>query len=78
MTSEYFNVSGSIAAQERYCKKNSYPHFAPSNGICYRCHQQIYAEGIKRSGNLSEGISVEKAGSELITGCPHCNWSYCE
>lgn len=24
------------------------------------------------------GISVEKAGSELITGCPHCNRTYCD
>ena len=24
------------------------------------------------------GISVEKAGSELIIGCPHCYRSYCD
>lgn len=24
------------------------------------------------------GITVEKAGSELVTGCPHCNRSYCD
>lgn len=76
--SEHFNVSDSTAAQKRYCEEKSYPHFAPESGICWKCNQQIYAEGKNRSGNLSKGISVEQAGSELITGCPHCNWSYCE
>lgn len=76
--SEHFSVSGSIAAQECYCEEKGYPHFAPESGICWKCNQQIYAEGKNRSGNLSKGISVEQAGSELITGCPHCSWSYCE
>lgn len=24
------------------------------------------------------GISVDKASTELVTGCPHCNRSYCD
>ena len=24
------------------------------------------------------GVTVEKAANELITGCPHCNRSYCD
>jgi len=24
------------------------------------------------------GISLEKAGTQLVTGCPHCNRSYCD
>jgi hypothetical protein len=76
--SEHFNVLDSMAAQKHYCEEKSYPHFAPENGICWKCNQQIYAEGKNRMGNLSKGISVEKAGSELVTGCPHCNWSYCD
>ena len=76
--SEHFNVSDSMVAQERYCKEKEYPNFAPNNGIGWKCNQQIYAEGKNRMGNLSKGISVEKAGSQLITGCPHCNWSYCD
>jgi len=24
------------------------------------------------------GISLERASTELITGCPHCNRSYCD
>lgn len=76
--SEHFNVSESMAAQKRYCEEESYPHFAPEDGICWKCNQRIYAEGKNRMGNPSKGISVEKAGSVLITGCPHCNWSYCD
>lgn len=41
--------------------------FAPSNGICYRCKKQIYSEG---------GISVERASTELTTGCPFCYISF--
>lgn len=26
--------------------------------------------------NISEAI--EAAGTNLITGCPHCSWSFCE
>ena len=24
------------------------------------------------------GHNIERAKNELITGCPHCNWSFCE
>ena len=59
--------------------------FAPKNGICYNCHKQIYSDvDVKRrnwnTGNIenvvSYGISVERAGSELTTGCPHCHRSF--
>jgi len=68
------------------------PHFAPSDGVCFRCHKNIYQnfgwkdEGYSRklAGLDGEevdritGISLEKASSQLITGCPHCNRSYCD
>lgn len=82
-----FDVSKSIDAQRRYCKEKGYPHFAPLNGRCYRCHNQIY-EPIEHerknwktgevTGHYITGIDVEKAGKELVTGCPHCNRSYCD
>lgn len=59
--------------------------FAPSSGICYNCRKQIYAdvEVSRRNWNngqiekvVSHGISVERAGSELTTGCPHCHRSF--
>lgn len=44
--------------------------FAPTNGICWRCKRNI-AEG-------ENGITLEKLGDYIITGCPHCHISYCE
>jgi len=75
---ETFDLVKANEAQENYCKENSYPHFAPISR-CYKCSQNIYGkEGKARNGKMISGISVEKAGSELITGCPFCNWSYCD
>lgn len=54
-------------AQKELCEKEGWPYFAPESGICWRCKKQIYEE-----------ISLEKASTELITGCPYCHWSYCE
>lgn len=54
-------------AQSAYCKAKGFPHFAPSNGNCWKCGNQIYNK-----------ISVEKAGKELISSCPHCCKSYCD
>lgn len=44
--------------------------FAPNNRICYNCHKDI------TSGEY--GITLEKLGNYIITGCPHCNISYCD
>lgn len=75
---EHYNINEAREAQERYCKENGLPYFAPDDGICYRCNKNIY-EKIKRHGtSIERGISVELAGTNLITGCPHCSWSFCE
>lgn len=71
-----FDVSKAIEAQREYTSENKYPHFAPPSGLCYKCRQQIYSPIDK--GTYITGISVERAGSELVTGCPHCNRSYCD
>lgn len=55
-----------IKAQIELCNDNHFPHFAPTNGVCWRCRNQIY-----------DKISLNKASCSLITGCPHCNYSYC-
>ena len=68
----------SPALQARYCKENDYPVFAPSGGRCYRCHEQIYADHKTASGYISRGISVWEAGHRLVTGCPHCHYSFVE
>jgi hypothetical protein len=75
---EHYNISEAIETQERYCKKNKYPLFAPDSGVCPNCNKNIY-EKIKRNGtSIERGISVEAAGTNLITGCPHCSWSFCD
>ncbi|PPL04963.1 hypothetical protein SAMN05444682_101760 [Parapedobacter indicus] len=71
-----FNVDEAIKAQKNYQQENKCPAFAPSNGICWKCKQQIYSE--KDHGRYKTGISVEKASTQLVTGCPHCNRSYCD
>ena len=71
-----FNVREATIAQYEYCAKKNYPHFAPSGGLCWKCGNNIYTE--INHGTYKTGISVEKASSELITGCPHCHRSYCD
>ena len=78
MPEETFDPEKAHNAQEAYCREKMYPDFAPSNGKCWKCGQNIYLPGKNRNGYQSLGISVERAGRELITGCPHCNWSFCE
>ena len=73
---EHFNSSEARAAQDKYCKEKGYPHFAPMGGRCWNCNEDIYTE--IDHGGYKTGISVEKAGSTLITGCPHCHRSYCD
>jgi len=87
-----FNLVKAREAQAKYCKEKDLPHFAPMSGICYRCNKNIYEQigwkverGRKiqvpldsKELNHTTGITVEKAGKELVTGCPHCNRSYCD
>lgn len=77
---QHYNVSEAIAAQKAYWERTGAPHFAPSDGICWSCHRQIYAGEWVETGHsrYRSGISVEEAGNRLITGCPHCMRSYCD
>lgn len=68
-------------AQNDYCVKNKIPMFAPSD--CFSCLRSVF--GIKTGGKdlfgkiyetISDPISLEKASTSLITGCPHCNRSF--
>ena len=63
-----------IDIQSQLCKEKGYPDFAPNRGICYRCRKNIYQNYQFDNGYVSKG----KTGKELVTGCPHCNISYCE
>lgn len=59
-------------AQEKLASDCREPLFAPYDGICFACHQNIYDNN--RSG--TGAITVESASNHLITGCPHCRRSY--
>ena len=77
-----YDPAKASVAQAEYCKKNNAPHFAPNwrNGYrCYWCHHNIY-QPLKSQwdGEMIDGISVEEAGSTLITGCPFCHYSFVE
>lgn len=41
--------------------------FAPHDGKCYNCGR-----------NIAEGITLEDLGDYIITGCPFCNYSFCD
>lgn len=87
-----FDTYKADAAQKEYCKEHEAPHFAPSlytDCRCHRCNQNIYAEtGHPVAERLPRGkvrldyskdvpgIDVEKAGRELICGCPFCHASF--
>lgn len=74
----HYNTREAAAAQIAYCQEHGCPHFAPGHsGRCYRCGRDIY-QRIEWPGGYVTGISVEAAGSELVTGCPHCHYSFCD
>ena len=81
MNDQAFDVQKSCEAQKKLCDEKNYPHFAPSDGICYDCRRQIYSkiEHNNMPGHKPyySGISVDRASGH-ITGCPHCHYSYCE
>jgi hypothetical protein len=60
-------ITQKIQAQDRYCKKEKLPHFAPYDGLCYACKRQIY-----------DRYTLDYCKNALITGCPYCQWSYCD
>ena len=93
---ETYDISAAVEAQKEYCKEYAANHpddwaskmmskgegFAPIHGVCWCCHQNIYAEqgyrviGRRRTNEIVNGISVERARHELTTGCPFCYRSY--
>lgn len=77
--SEYEDLK--IQAQRSYCRENKIPVFASSS--CFGCNSRIFSLQEKKEllfgktySSLYELISIEKASSSLITGCPCCNRSY--
>lgn len=56
-------------AQRAYCHREGKPMFV-GDGWCPYCFSNVFL-GMR-------GYSVEQAGSQLITRCPHCGFSFCE
>lgn len=52
-------------AQEAYCREHNLPYFVLSP--CPMCKAHVF-----------DHVSEELAGTQLITGCPVCNFSFCE
>lgn len=87
-----YDADKAYAAQLRHCEEINAPCFCPgsyNNYRCHRCGQNIFsATGHPVAARLPRGkvrldysesvpgISVEKAGKELICGCPFCCASY--
>jgi hypothetical protein len=55
-----------IEAQKKYCKLNGLPNFA-GNGVFFSCNKNVF-----------QNMTIEQSGKDLITGCPHCNKSFCD
>ena len=52
-----------IRARIEQQKKANGPFFAPTDGFCWSCGNQVF---------------LKEDGVELITGCPNCCRSYCD
>lgn len=61
-------------AQRAYCTAEHQPDFV-GNGDCVHCHENAF-ENVDGYGRRSSGFSVEEAGRQLITYCPHCHRSF--
>ena len=73
-----FDKEKAIEGQKKLCEEKGYPHFAPKSGVCWHCGCNFYEELTREGEKYKTGISVEKARTELMTGCPHCHRSYCD
>lgn len=73
-----FDIDLAKVAQRKYQDEHNSPSFAPSSGVRWKCHQNIYSKIVDKERGWETGISVEEAGRTLVTGCPHCHRSYCD
>lgn len=56
-----------VKLQEELCKEIKAPFFAPHKDRAWCCGRNIWT-----------AITKEQARTELITGCPHCNRTFCD
>lgn len=60
------------------CRRNIYQNYGWSKDGDGWNSRRIEVRKNGEQCSYITGISGEKAASELITGCPHCNRSYCD
>jgi hypothetical protein len=72
-----YNIIKSVLAQKKYCEEHGFPRFAPQDGCCWKCQNNIYVSRVNPDlgVTITTGISVEEAGKHLVTGCPQCHAS---
>ena len=73
----HYNRQAAAEAQKQYAEAHECPMFAPKNGWCYHCGQNIY-EPLKTNGGMLYGYSVEYCSEHLITGCPFCHHTFAD
>jgi len=54
-----------LNAQRKYCEETGAPKFAPYDGVCNYCKQDIVT-------------GYEGRWLRHITGCPKCHHSFCD
>jgi hypothetical protein len=57
---------------EDYCAENKLPNFA--RHTCYHCKKEVFNDYEVREGVISYG----RKGDEFVTGCPHCDYTFCD
>jgi uncharacterized OB-fold protein len=57
-----------LELQAKRCSDTGAPFFMPTDGICWHCGRDVVAVELEWGND----------GSELVTGCRWCSYSYCE
>ena len=67
------------------CKRNIYePHYwktgelTKTTAVFWESYSYEKEETSNEDYDTVTGVTVKEAGDRLITGCPHCNRSYCD
>lgn len=71
---QQYSQQSAVDLQRQFCSEHHVPIFAPTDGICYHCHENIFKPLC--SGGYISGISQGQAASVLITSCPHCHHTF--
>lgn len=74
---EIYDARRASKAQNDLCVEKRTANYAPSSGVCWSCHRNIY-EPVHWGDDHTTGYTVKYASMRLISGCPHCRRSFCD